>query len=660
MPVKRKLPLAAAVVGTFLLVLGANAPAASSASRKAPTAKAIVGRGVNLGESAPIRALAPSRAKSRAAMLGTTLNGINVGETGNKYLYMTGAVGPNHVVQIASGQMKICAKPVTSCAATFPVARLFQQPAFQVSQCYDSLDTDGQVAYDTLAGRWVVVASSTDTLYPGVCFAVSASNDPNGTYYRYFFLLTAYQNGAKPISPSLGIWPDGYYVGFDGTVDPLVPGFSKPVFVFQRSQMLVNGSAASQGFAGLTWAVVPTNLTGGITSAAAPPPGAPNQLYNYEVQMVDEDGTEEPHIVAIEARAFHVDWNNPANSNINTLTRLSIPARHAACHTNQDDPCVPQPNGVDGVHLGAHGGKLFAPINYRNMGAYQSTLVAHNTERTLGNPHIDPFTGIEWHELRFNGSTPFIRQGGVYSQGGDHVWMPALAMNRNGDIAMGYNASSTTVKPSIRVTGRLAADPLNTISGQGVTNVLTSSTTIDDNTLRALEWGPQTMATDPDGCTFWLFGNYVRNSGWASRISSTTLPNCNTDLALNKSIIASSAQTNYPATRAVDGNSTTAWRSAAAPINPQWIRVDLGTAKALTSAILRFETNNHPTTYQIQGSNNATSATPTWTTLRSSSNSSSNVVAAIAGSYRWVRLYMTNRGGSCCYGVLAFQITGSY
>ena len=42
--------------------------------------------------------------------------------------------------------------------------------------------------------------------------------------------------------------------------------------------------------------------------------------------------------------------------------------------------------------------------------------------------------------------------------------MPSLAVDRVGDMAIGYSKSNATTNPQIKYAGRLAGDPLNTLS----------------------------------------------------------------------------------------------------------------------------------------------------------------------------------------------------
>jgi len=84
--------------------------------------------------------------------------------------------------------------------------------------------------------------------------------------------------------------------------------------------------------------------------------------------------------------------------------------------------------------------------------------------------------------------------------------MPSLAVDRAGDMAMGYSISNgTTMFPSMAYAGRLAGDPVNTFS-------LTEQTffTGTASQLSSTRWGDySSMTLDPDGCTFWYTNQYA-------------------------------------------------------------------------------------------------------------------------------------------------------
>jgi hypothetical protein len=99
-------------------------------------------------------------------------------------------------------------------------------------------------------------------------------------------------------------------------------------------------------------------------------------------------------------------------------------------------------------------------------------------------------------------------------------------MDKNGDIAFGYSASSASSFPSIRYAGRLATDPLGQLA-QGE-SILMPGGGSQTGTGR---WGDYTaMQIDPtDQCTFWYTNQYYpKNSafGWHSRIGTFKFPGC--------------------------------------------------------------------------------------------------------------------------------------
>jgi len=113
--------------------------------------------------------------------------------------------------------------------------------------------------------------------------------------------------------------------------------------------------------------------------------------------------------------------------------------------------CVPQPGTAVGLDTGS--GKSMFRLAYRNFGNHES-LVTNQSVDVDGNDHA----GIRWYEIRDPGGAPYIYQQGTYAPDANHRWMGSIAMDRSGNMALGYSVSSSTVYPSIRYTGRLATD----------------------------------------------------------------------------------------------------------------------------------------------------------------------------------------------------------
>jgi hypothetical protein len=109
-----------------------------------------------------------------------------------------------------------------------------------------------------------------------------------------------------------------------------------------------------------------------------------------------------------------------------------------------------------------------------------------------------------------------------------HRFMPSLAVDRAGNMAMGYSTSSTTTFPSIAYAGRLAGDPVNTFS-QTETFMFTGTASQTGST----RWGDySSMMLDPDGCRFWYTSEYANplsqasNQRWKTKIGVFQFPSC--------------------------------------------------------------------------------------------------------------------------------------
>src|SRR6202030_2747189 len=77
--------------------------------------------------------------------------------------------------------------------------------------------------------------------------------------------------------------------------------------------------------------------------------------------------------------------------------------------------------------------------------------------------------GIRWYELRKTTSVPwFIYQEGTYAPDENDRWLGSIAMDRHGNIALGFDVSGTTEFPSIHYVTRRAGDPSGELPGAEV------------------------------------------------------------------------------------------------------------------------------------------------------------------------------------------------
>ena len=151
---------------------------------------------------------------------------------------------------------------------------------------------------------------------------------------------------------------------------------------------------------------------------------------------------------------FKVDFNNSSNTTLTSPTSIPVTAFSQACNA-----CITQKNTSQ--KLDSLGDRLMFRLAYRNLGSYQSMVLNHSVN--VGN-RKSAHAGLRWYEIRFNTSgAPVVYQQGTFSPDSNHRWMGSVAMDKAGNIAVGYSVSGSAMYPAIRYTGRQTTDPLGTL-----------------------------------------------------------------------------------------------------------------------------------------------------------------------------------------------------
>jgi hypothetical protein len=158
-------------------------------------------------------------------------------------------------------------------------------------------------------------------------------------------------------------------------------------------------------------------------------------------------------------------------------------------------------------------------LAYRNFGDHEA-LVANHT--VAGGP----LAALRWYEIRNPSTTPFVFQEGTVFTPDSNFWMGSIAMDKAGDIALGFSASSTSVDPSVEIVGRVPTDPSGSMEAPITVGV---GTGVQQASFH--RWGDySSMAVDPkDGCTLWYTQEYYVTSGssnWNTRITSFKFNSC--------------------------------------------------------------------------------------------------------------------------------------
>ena len=118
--------------------------------------------------------------------------------------------------------------------------------------------------------------------------------------------------------------------------------------------------------------------------------------------------------------------------------------------------------------------------------------------------------GVRWYELTIGpppDRTLRLRQQGTYAPDGFYRWMASPAIDRDGNIGIGYSFGGTPNFAGQRFAARLAGDPLGVLTLHET--VLATGEAAQVNTMR---WEDYTQtAVDPtDDCTIWYVGDYLK------------------------------------------------------------------------------------------------------------------------------------------------------
>ncbi|HNB50538.1 MAG TPA: hypothetical protein PK530_01265 [Anaerolineales bacterium] len=409
-----------------------------------------------------------------------------------------GDVGPSHYIQAVNTSIGIYSKTGTQLAA-FTFDTLF---AGTGTSCDADNNGDPVVIYDNVSGRWIISDFAWTNTLSGPyyeCIAVSQTSDPvSGGWYFYGLRADDATHPWLNDYPKMGAWHDGIYMTsnmFDCLTSTCSSATYKGVRVWALNRdAMINGQPLVYQFADLGsayFSLVPSNA-----KVNQPPAGTPNYMMSLQ------------NTTTMYTWKMAIDWNNSANSTFTGPVATTV-----ATYSNAAS--VPQLGTT--VTLDSLAGRLMVQLQYSNVGGNPALWVTHSVSTSSR-------AGIRWYEFRNLSGTPSVFQQGTYSPDATHRWMGSAAVDSQGNMAVGYSASSSTINPQIRYAGRLAGDALGTL-GQGEATLVSGTGSQTTYT----RWGDYSALTvDVDGCTFWYTTEYYVTTGtnWQTRIGSFAFPGC--------------------------------------------------------------------------------------------------------------------------------------
>lgn len=400
----------------------------------------------------------------------------------------SGDIGTTHYVQaINATQVGVYSKDGTL-ESTFDANTLWSQ--FNINGAGDPI-----VLFDEMSNRWVI----TEFAFPAVVLiAISDTEDPLGTYTAYRFSTPNF-----PDYPKYSIWPNALVMtsneGGAGRLhnyfiqrDSLMAGADD--VTMQRVEIMGNSNTEAGFFVS-----TPLDFSG----TELPPDSLPM------VMKINDSSWGEVAQDQLELFRFDIDWNNAANTEIIQTDLVTTPFDSYPCAADGFGfACVPQLNGTG---LDAIPEVIMNLPQYRNFGTHESIVLSFITDATDGQDQ----SAIRWMELRRMDLGDWeIYQEGTYAPDTKDRYMCSIAMDKNGNIGLGYNISSTEDYVGIGYTGRFANDPLGEMTIEEV-KVVDGINRINSGS-RFGDYAQ--MGLDPlDGSTFWYTSEYAGNGNSNSR-----------------------------------------------------------------------------------------------------------------------------------------------
>jgi subtilisin-like proprotein convertase family protein len=427
-----------------------------------------------------------------------------------------GDVGPSHYVQAVNASRIAVYDKTGALLPGFPI----DLDSLAPSGACTSGAGDPIVLYDWLADRWLLQEfTGGGTL----CLYVSTTADPTGTYHFYSFTPPSF-----PDYPHYGVWPDAYYA----TTNEAGGGGNQTTYAFDRVAMLAGAAATMQRLT-----VVPPVTAYGFQTltaadhdgAAAPPGGAPG-IFMRHYDDEAHDVSPSPAIDYLEMWEMSVDFANAANTTVTALPRVAITDFNSWMINYTTFFSTSQPGS--GTLLDAIREVILQRLVYRNFGTHEALLGVFATNRDPATSGSNVEQGSRWFELRRSGGGWALHDEGTF--GGDtnsasaNFFMGSVAMDAQGNVALGYSKTdvgASPVFPSLGFTGRLAGDPAGTLAPE-------NDAVLGGAASSSGRWGDYAaMSVDPaDDCTFWFTSEYIpggpTGGSWGTRIASFAFDEC--------------------------------------------------------------------------------------------------------------------------------------
>ena len=456
-------------------------------------------------DAQPGRALAPQRtAVTRAPAVLRSFDGLDKTVGSGTPPDPNGDVGPTHIIEVVNTYIGIYSK-ATGTLVTGTSFDALMSAAGLNGACGTLNQGDPYVVYDRVSDRWIITdfAFGLDLTNSPVgpyyeCIAVSKTSSPvSGGWWAYQVLVS---NNYMNDYPKFGIGADGLYM----TVNLFGPsGFYGVEFdAFNRAKLIdgtLDNTQSSNQFwrdtSGYTYSVLPAN-----DESATQTNGTP------ELFVSDAN--------SLQLWTMHPDWVTPANATLNGPVNVT----GSAAYFMADTTSVPQKRTT--VRLDTLGDRLMSAAQWSNASGTPALWISRTVVGSSKN------TAVYWAELRGLDGSPSVYQQGIYEPNTSYRWMPTLAVDKRGNMAVAYSVGNSSSFPSLAYAARSVSAATGTLNF-GETSIATG---LGAGT-RWTRWGDYfSMSVDPvNDCTLWFVGETMQSSNWdnwRTSIASIEVPGC--------------------------------------------------------------------------------------------------------------------------------------
>lgn len=461
--------------------------------------------------------------------------------------------------------------------------------------------TEPHILYDPQSDRWIVMVTAEQNAFEiggdFECIGVSATGDPVAGEWHYYS-VPLFTEGAETISGgAVGMWTNGVYMSEEiycnsTTASKCPAGYNKEeefvgtqVWAFNRADLesgapleIVTtqgeGVKAGDNFSGKRTETTFSNedAEGPVPANIEPQTGTPpdssetSKRNEYFLSSSDLPGTFlKKSDGLLDVWQWHVNWENPSEDWIGKSKSEQVDYQVTT-------PIYAIPNSIAGkgeveYTIPTAGPTAYAnPLNtefdvvmpkpqYTNFGGKESLWLGKATSAILTEKSKEASTEgpdrVRWEQLALESSTGAPKTSAP-EQTQDYApeptalsrWLPAIGVDKEGDMTVGYSGTDASVFPSLYIAGQEKVEGM----AEGTAKIETLPETVVDEghgyqtgeepeeEIKDDSFGPQNaMSVDPNGCEFWFAGQVdvgsptnpeSEDNAWATQITSYHFADC--------------------------------------------------------------------------------------------------------------------------------------